>query len=82
MNRCVRHTGGNHSQKIGDPEGVEEITGADFFFAVVLPQVKEIKHISVPGLEINRKSAGALVATLVYVACSCVVSSKHRYDAV
>jgi len=49
---------------------------------VVLPQVKEFKHIGVPGLEIDGKSTGALVATLVDVACGGVVRSKHRHDAV
>jgi len=74
--------GGRDLQEIGDPESVEEVTGADFFFAMVLPQVKELKHIRVPGLEIDSKSTGALVTTLIYVACSGVVSSKHRHDTV
>jgi hypothetical protein len=46
----------SYSQEIGSPEGVEEVAGADFFFTMVLPQVKEVKHISVPGLEVDGKS--------------------------
>jgi hypothetical protein len=73
---------GEYLQEIRSPEGVEEVAGADFFFTVVLPQVEEFKHIGVPGLKINCKSTGALVATLVHVTCSGVVRSEHRHDAV
>ena len=49
---------------------------------MVLSQVKELEHIGVPRLEIDGKGTGALIATLVNVTCSGVISSKHRHDAV
>lgn len=66
-----------YSQEIRGPKGIEEVTGADFFFPVILPQVEEIKHISVPGFEIDGESTRALVATLVHVACGSIIRSKH-----
>lgn len=73
---------GIHSQEIGRPESIEKVTGSDFFFPVVLPQVKEIEDISVPGLEIDGESTGAFVATLVYITRSSIIRSKHRHDAI
>ena len=73
---------GDHSQEIRDPEGIEEVTGTNLLFTMVLPQVEEFKHIRVPGLEIDGESTRTLVSTLIYIARGGVVCSKHRDDTV
>ena len=64
--------------------GIEEIAGADFFLAVVLAEVEEVEDSDIcgPGLDVDCEGSWPLVATLVDVAGSCVVCTKHRYDAV
>ncbi len=69
-------------KKIGDPERVEEVSSTDFLLSVVLPQVKEVKHIGVPWFEVDGEGTRALVATLIDISGSRIVSSKHRNDTV
>ena len=49
---------------------------------MVLAQIKELKDIRVPRLQVNGKGTGTLVATLVNVTRSVVVHTKHRNDTV
>ena len=49
---------------------------------MVFPQVKELKHIGVPRLEIDGKSARAFVSALIHVACGGIIRSEHRDDSI
>ena len=51
-------------EEVRDPQGVEEITGALFFLAVVLAQVQEVEDVRVPRLQVNGESSRTFVATL------------------
>lgn len=49
---------------------------------MVLAQIKEFEDISVPRLDVNGESTGALVATLVDITSRSIVSAKHGDNAV
>ena len=51
-------------EEVRDPQGVEEITCALFFLAVVLAQVQEVEDVRVPRLQVNGESSRTFVATL------------------
>ncbi len=51
-------------EEVGDPERVEQIPGALFLFAVVLAEVEELHDVGMPGLQVDSKCTGTLVATL------------------
>ena len=70
------------SQKIWDPKSIEQISGSCFFFTVVLPQVEELKYVGMPWFNINGKCARALVSSLVYISCGCVVRTEHGYNTI
>jgi hypothetical protein len=49
---------------------------------VVFLQGKEIEHIGMPGLKVNRKASFALTTTLINIPCRHVEVPEHRYDTV
>ncbi|KAI6763085.1 hypothetical protein HG530_009065 [Fusarium avenaceum] len=59
-------------EKVRDPEGQEQVAGADLLLTVVLSEIKELKDISVPRLKVDSKSTRSLVTTLINVAGSVV----------
>jgi hypothetical protein len=69
-------------EKIRDPEGQEQVAGADLLLTVVLSEIKELEDISVPRLKVDGKSTRSLVTTLVDVAGSVVEDTKHRNNTV
>jgi len=69
-------------QKVWDPESVEEIAGANFFFAVILSEVQEFEDVGVPWFNVDRKSSGSLVATLIDITGRGVVGTKHGHNTV
>lgn len=69
-------------EEIGDPEGIEEVTGSIFLLTMVLPELKVVIDVSVPRLNIYSKCTSPLAAALVNIA-SCVIEDlKHRDQAV
>ena len=69
-------------EKIGDPEGKEEIASAHLLLTVVLAKVEELEDIGVPRLEVDGESTRTLVTTLVNVASGIVEDAEHRNDTV
>jgi len=53
-----------NSNQIWDPQGIEKISGPLFFLAMVFPQVKHLKNIRMPRLNVNCKCPGTFVASL------------------
>jgi hypothetical protein len=64
-----------HLQYIGDPKSIEEIACTNFLFAVVLSKIEEVEDICVPRLEVDAEGTRSLVAALVNVTSSGVISS-------
>lgn len=69
-------------QEIRDPQSIEQIAGTVLLLAVVLPEVDEIEDVIVPWLQVDSESAGALVASLVYVTRGGVKGAQHGDNAV
>lgn len=69
-------------KQIRDPKPIEQVTGTVLFFARVFAQVEPVKDVRVPGLDVDGKGTGALVAALVDVASRGVVDAEHGDDAV
>ena len=69
-------------EQVGCPHGVEEIACTHLFLSVVLLQVKELKDIGVPRLEVNRNGTLTLAAALVNITGRVVEHTQHRNDAV
>jgi hypothetical protein len=69
-------------EEIGDPEGEEQVAGANLLLAVILAEVEELEDVGVPGLEVDGKRSWALVASLIDVAGRVVVHAKHGDDSV
>ena len=44
-------------EKVGDPEGVEEVSRSVLLLSVVLPQVQEVEDVRVPRLEVDGERA-------------------------
>lgn len=44
---------------------------------MVLPEIKEVKHICMPRLEVNGKSPRSFVPTLIHIAGSVVENPQH-----
>src|SRR5690606_18060679 len=63
-------------------ERIEEVTGALFFFSVVLLQIQEVENISMPGLEVNGKRTFAFSAALVHVTRGVIKHPQHGDDSV
>lgn len=53
-----------------------------YLVAVVLFEVKEVKDIGVPGLEVDGDGSLALSTALIDVACGVVEDTQHRDDAI
>jgi|SRR5882762_12017816 hypothetical protein len=49
---------------------------------MILPQVKEFKHIIMPRLDVDSERSRAFVASLIDIAGRRVVSAEHRDDTV
>ena len=73
---------GKDVQKIRNPESIEEIASANFFLAVVLAEVKELKDIRVPWLEVDSEGTRTLVASLVDIASSGIIGTQHGHDTI
>ena len=69
-------------KQVGYPQGIKQVAGSQFFFAVVFLQVQEGKDIGMPGLQIDGKAALALASALVHVAGGHVEVAQHWHDAV
>jgi hypothetical protein len=71
-------------QKIWDPERIEKITSASFFFSVVLPKVEElkVKDVTVPRLNVVSERARTLICHLGHITNSDIVGSQHRHYSV
>ena len=69
-------------EKIGDPQGIEQITSTVFFSPVVFPQLQEFNDVSVPWLQVYRKRTFSLASALVNIP-SCVIKHfQHRHQPV
>ena len=64
-------------EQVGRPHGVEEVACTHLFLPVVLLQVKELKDVRVPRLEVNRNGTLALAAALVNVSSRIVEHTQH-----
>ena len=53
-------------EEVGNPESVEQVSGALLLLAVVLAEVQELEDVGVPRLQVDGKRAWALVAALKY----------------
>ena len=51
-------------EEVGNPESVEQVSGALLLLAVVLAEVQELEDVGVPRLQVDGKRAWALVAAL------------------
>ena len=71
-----------HLQEIGYPEGVKQISSSNFFLAVILSEVDELKDIRMPWLNVNSESTWPLVSSLINIASSSIICSKHGYNTV
>jgi len=69
-------------KQVGSPEGIKQIAGAEFFFAVVLFHVQEVENIGVPRFQIHRKRAFSFTPALIYVTRGIVEYPKHGHNAV
>ena len=49
---------------------------------MILAQVEELEDVGVPGFDVDGEGTGALVASLVNVAGSRVIRTKHRHNTV
>lgn len=73
---------GANSQEVRDPEGVEQISCTNLFLSVVLAQVDELEDIRMPWLKVDRKSARALVTTLVHITSGRIEYTEHRHNTI
>src|SRR5260221_148444 len=62
-----------HLQQIRNPKCIEQISGADFFLAVILPEIKKLENVSMPWFEVDRKCSRTLVASLIDVTGSGII---------
>ena len=69
-------------EEIWDPESVEQVSSAIFFFAMVLSKIQPAKNVCVPGFEIDGKGTRTFVAALIDVASSRIVDTKHWNKAI
>ena len=69
-------------EQVGRPHGVEEVACTHLFLSVVLFQVKELKDVRVPRLEVDRNGTLALAAALVNITGRVVENAQHWNDAV
>ena len=69
-------------EEVGNPKGVEQITGTVGLVAVVLTKVEEGEDIGMPGLDVGGDTALALSSALIDVPGSVVEDTEHRNDAV
>lgn len=53
-----------------------------FFFSCVLPQVQEIKDVTMPWFQVYSKGTRSLIASLVNIPCSRIVNTQHWYQTV
>ena len=69
-------------EEVWNPECVEEVACALFFFTMVFLEVEKIKDVGMPRLDVDGERTFALAATLVNVACGVIEDAKHWYNAV
>ena len=70
---------GAHSQEVGYPQRIEEVTSPNLLFAVIFAKVEELKDIGMPWFEVYSECARTLVAALVDIASGGVKCAKHGH---
>ena len=66
-------------QEVWDSQCIEEITSVCFFLSVIPCQVNEVKYVILPQLKIDHDGSKVFIASLVSIAGSGMISTKHKY---
>nr|BAN64705.1 hypothetical protein [Babesia bovis] len=57
-------------KQVGNPQSIEQITGASFLSTVVLAQVQKVHNVSMPWLKVDSEGTFTLATTLVNITSS------------
>mmetsp|Transcript_15041 Transcript_15041/g.28232 ORF Transcript_15041/g.28232 Transcript_15041/m.28232 type:complete len:201 (+) Transcript_15041:1285-1887(+) len=69
-------------EEVRDPKTVEKVAGTLLLFAMVLPQLEELKDVCMPGLQVHGEGALPLATALVDVARGLIEVPEHGDEAV